>query len=145
MGKGDYMNKAVFKKRLLEVASPDNQTTIAEKLYREPRDITEWCSDKYSRVPSVDDLIQISKVYMCSIDYLLGGDAPEPETEDEIIDQLVLLDMQHEILEERLSVVQQKALADKVMAHHKQWSSDYASWFRSTYIDPKQDKEADPD
>lgn len=100
------MNKAVFKERLLEVASPDNQATIAEKIYRTPRDISEWCSDKYSRVPSVDDLIQISKVYLCSIDYLLGGDAPEPETEDEIIDRLVLLDMQHEILEDRLKKVQ---------------------------------------
>lgn len=112
MGKGDDMNKAVFKKRLLEVASPDNQTTIAEKLYREPRDITEWCSDKYSRVPSVDDLIQISKVYMCSIDYLLGGDAPEPETEDEIIDQLVLLDMQHEVLEDRLKKVRDENFSE---------------------------------
>lgn len=106
------MNKAIFKKRLLEVASPDNQTTIAEKLYREPRDITEWCSDKYSRVPSVDDLIQISKVYMCSIDYLLGGDAPEPETEDEIIDQLVLLDMQHEVLEDRLKKVRDENFSE---------------------------------
>lgn len=108
------MNKAVFKERLLEVASPDNQATIAEKIYRTPRDITEWCSDKYSRVPSVDDLIQISKVYLCSIDYLLGGDAPEPETEDEIIDRLVLLDMQHEILEDRLKKVQNENLGKAV-------------------------------
>lgn len=106
------MNKAVFKERLLEVASPDNQATIAEKIYRTPRDITEWCSDKYSRVPSVDDLIQISKVYLCSIDYLLGGDAPEPETEDEIIDRLVLLDMQHEVLEDRLKKVRDKNFSD---------------------------------
>ena len=137
------MNKAVFKERLLEVASPDNQATIAEKIYRTPRDITEWCSDKYSRVPSVDDLIQISKVYLCSIDYLLGGDAPEPETEDEIIDRLALLDMQHEILEERLANARQKASVDKLMEHHKQWSLDYASWFRSTYKDSRRDKNAD--
>lgn len=108
------MNKAVFKERLLEVASPDNQATIAEKIYRTPRDITEWCSDKYSRVPSVDDLIQISKVYLCSIDYLLGGDAPEPETEDEIIDRLALLDMQYEILEDRLKKVQNENLGKAV-------------------------------
>lgn len=108
------MNKRIFKQRLLEVASPDNQATIAEKIYRTPRDITEWCSDHYSRVPSVDDLIQISRVYMCSIDYLLGGDAPEPETEEEIIDQLVLLDMQHEILEDRLEKVRSENLGKAV-------------------------------
>ncbi|MCL2176693.1 MAG: helix-turn-helix domain-containing protein [Firmicutes bacterium] len=72
--------KKLFVARLKEARSAANVSTgsIAESLGIRPRSVYNWESTGRSHLPSHENLIKLSNLLGCSIDYLLGQtDNPE--------------------------------------------------------------------
>lgn len=100
------MDKTIFKNRLHEIANGDTNVKIAERIFIDPKRITYWCNDKYTEQPGIDDLIKLSKVYGCSIDYLVGVDSePQHETVQSISRELDMLENRKDFLKRKLDTI----------------------------------------
>lgn len=62
--------KAVLKERLAEIFKNETQDVISRKLNMTQGNISKWMSGL--QIPTVDTLLEISKAYKVSVDWLLG-------------------------------------------------------------------------
>ncbi len=78
MGNKRIFDYDLFLKRVYEVAGTDINDRLTEMLNLPHGKFTKW---KTGKGPSIQDLLQIADEFNCSIDYLLGLDTTEADTD----------------------------------------------------------------
>lgn len=72
--------KAIFSKAFKKVIRDDSQKTVAKKILSNQTTVSKLLNG--SQAPSAEMLVQISKTYDCSVDYLLGTQKQKEEKKE---------------------------------------------------------------
>ena len=73
----------------LREAHDMSKTELAQKLFVSVQAVAKY--EKENSLPSAQSLITISKLFGCSIDYLLGVDTAEPVIDKKMVDNRIVL------------------------------------------------------
>ena len=90
-------NRKLFKERVIEASGGLTQKAIAEKLHRSETMVSNWFNGKTK--PHIDDLLDISSAFSCSVDDLLGirTEKNTHTTAEEFCRAVVSIDSQYEV------------------------------------------------
>lgn len=87
-------DQGTFVQRLTKITHGMSGKKIAEIIGEKPGTVSKWKSEKYSTVPTTEQLMKLSKKFNCSVDYLLNISASPSQslTGRQACDMLLVLD-----------------------------------------------------